>query len=117
VKKLLKRLAEKVLILLARLIGQEIAKYQGEVLDASYPGGDVQIGFNWEGKRFTRVFPKERVEAIKAAFETAKVQYIVYELGAVRISILRYIGPSYEELRKEEMVTLSEEELKILDEW
>lgn len=109
------------LVLLITFFGKEIARYRGEVADIAkcdnpvLPEGVVRIKFERDGKPFSRLFPKERIGVVQAAFPSAQIEYTMYSIGALNISRIRYVGPSREELLNQPVDFLSEEELRSLE--
>lgn len=99
-----------------------VAQYKGEVIDTlmrNNPYG-ARVHFKLpSNQERIQVFPKRRLEAIGAAFETAEIEYSVYEIGANSLSVLRYIGPPPEELLNKPFAELSDEVLEELEkeEW
>lgn len=98
-------------------LGTEIAKYHGTVIEVGVPTDDgavIELAKPGE-EPIRRVFPCKRLAATQAAFPTALVEYAMFDLGAVSLSILRYVGPSREELLNQPLDTLSEEEIRALE--
>ncbi len=99
-------------------LGTEIATYRGKVIEVGVPPDDEAIIELAKpgGEPIRRVFPRKRLAATRAAFPTAKVEYATFDLGAVSVSILRYVGPSRKKLLHEPLDRLSEEKLRALEE-
>ena len=76
---------------------------------------EARIVFRKEDQPFVRIFPAERLKQADADFELAKVKYEIYALAEKNISVLRYIGPSNEELLKETQSSISDEDVEELD--
>jgi hypothetical protein len=98
-----------------------VTEYTGEVLDVEIPDlpDGVRIAFQRPSGELIRVFPKKRVEAIGAAFPTAQVEYVMYEMGSTNISVLRSVGPLPEDSLAEDFDELSKDTLEDLEknEW
>ena len=97
-----------------RLLGS----YKGHVAEIGPPtdlNGAAFVRFRDSERQFVRVFPRYRLEAAGADFPDAEVNYSVYEMGAVGITVLRQVGPDADALLGEDFLPLSEEALGELD--
>lgn len=113
----LRRFFESVLVFYVELAGYPVRKHLGKVLEIDVPDNpdSIEIMFTNGDESYCRVLPKKMVEAVGAAFETAQVEYRIYEVGAVRLLVLRYVGPTREQLLSQPICSLTEEQIRELD--
>lgn len=85
---------------------REVASYGGRVGEVGVEGdpGAIQIVFtDQEGEKFSRIFPRQRLEDIGAAFRGARVRYTMYDagrtwVGSVSLAVMECIGLEQEDL-------------------
>ena len=109
--------SEGVITELATRFGEVILSYRGKVTDTNVLNGElkeetVRVEFEKNGEKTSRLFPKKRLAAIKAAFEGAEIEFTLHNLGSTGVSTLRYVGPPAEELTERQPLQLSREALE-----
>ncbi len=116
-KRSLRRFAEFCLVRLAPRLMVEVEKIQGEVADGipDRPDG-IYIDIDHKDCPLRRVFPKDRLQAADACFEGARIELAIYQLGTVRLTTIRRVGPSLKELLDAPWPSLDEETIKALEE-
>jgi CheY-like chemotaxis protein len=92
----------------------------GTVEDIDYPGpGQAIVLFKSLCGRANvrRVFPIDRLAEAGCNKPGALLEYAIWGIKAVRISRIRNISPTHNEIVRQDWIEISEEELKELDRW